>query len=144
MLLHSQLTIQLHHGEVTIPEQFTTYYFSINPSEKIPLDPNQTGTYSSTTISRIISASISTTVNGTLGSTETSTYILYVGGNSKSFTNTLSHDVDFSSFIEEVDLPASTTNKIYMRWRTPASWTTPATNVSHNVVLYCTRDYNPA
>jgi hypothetical protein len=30
-----------------------------------------------------------------------------------------------------------------MEWRTPTSWTTTPTQVSHNVVLYCTRKFNP-
>ena len=32
---------------------------------------------------------------------------------------------------------------IYVSWRTPITWVTPASKVSHNLVLYCTRDSNP-
>jgi hypothetical protein len=91
----------------------------------------------------ILSASISTTVNGTSGTTETSDYTLYVGDNSKSFTNTLSHNVRFSSFVEEVNLGKELNSKIYMGWRTPISWTTTPSQVAHNVVLYCTRNFDP-
>jgi len=136
------LTMQLHHGQQPSPTPNTNLYFSINPLERIALDPNQTGTYSPVRLT-IISASVSTTVNGTLGSSETGTYGLFVGSNVKVFTNTLSHDVAFSSFVEDVNLLALPTDKIYMRWRTPASWTTAPTQVSHNVVLYCTRRFDP-
>jgi hypothetical protein len=91
----------------------------------------------------ILSASISTTINGSTGTTETSTYNLYVGDAVKSFTNTLSHDVAFSSFVEDVNLEKELNSKIYMGWRTPSSWPTTPTGVSHNVVLYCTRNFNP-
>lgn len=135
------LTIQLHHQQYD-PTQNTQYYFSINPSEPA-LNANQAGTYVYS-IFTILSASISTTVNGTLGSSETSNYYLYIGGNEFSFTNTLKHSNDFDSFVEEVNLGKDDPNaKIYMRWRTPTSWATAPTQVSHNVVLYCTRGFNP-
>jgi hypothetical protein len=134
------LTIQLHHQQFD-PTQNTTYYFGINPFEP-SLNPNQAGTYIYNEFT-ILSASISTTINRTTGTSETSQYTLYVGDNSKSFTNTLSHNVRFSSFVEEVNLPKELNNKIYMEWRTPTSWTTTPTQVSHNVVLYCTRRFNP-
>jgi len=137
------LTIQLHHGQQPTPTQNNIYYFSINPLERIASDPNQTGTYSPVSRLIITSASISTTVNGTLGSSEASQYILFVGANSKVFTNTLSHDAAFSSFVEEVNLLVSPIDKIYIRWRTPISWATAPTQVSHNVVLYCTRNFDP-
>jgi hypothetical protein len=139
---NDMLTIQLHHGQQSTLTPNTNLYFSINPLERIALDPNQTGTYSPV-ILIIISASVSTTINGTIGSSETGTYGLFVGSNVKVFTNTLSHDVAFSSFVEDVNLPALPTDKIYMRWRTPISWTTAPTQVSHNVVLYCTRTDDP-
>jgi hypothetical protein len=137
---YDTLTIQLHHQQID-PAQSTQYFFSINPSEPSTND-NQAGTYTPSLFT-IVSASISTTVNGTLGSSETSLYNLYVGANIKSFSNTLSHDVDFSSFVEDVTLDASSANKIYMEWRTPVSWATSPTVVAHNVVLYCTRRFNP-
>ena len=137
---YDTLTIQLHHQQFN-PTQNTLYYFSINPFEP-SLNDNQAGTYSPSPLT-ILSASVSTTINGTLGSSETSLYNLYVGANIKSFSNTLSHNVGFSSFVEDVTLDASSTNKIYMEWRTPTSWTTTPTQVSHNVVLYCTRRFNP-
>ena len=134
------LTIQLHHQQFN-PTQNTQYYFSINPFEP-SLNPNQAGTYVYTAFT-ILSASISTTVNGTPGTTETSNYTLYVGDAVKSFTNTLSHNVRFSSFVEEVNLSKELNSKIYMEWRTPASWATTPINVAHNIVLYCTRNFNP-
>lgn len=141
---YDTLTIQLHHGQIPNPLPNTSYFFSINPLEHIALDKDQTGIYSPTSITRIINASFSTTVNGTLGTLESSDYILWVGGNSKSFTNTLQHDSVFDSFVEAVNLAASTTDKIYVEWKTPSSWSTPPTQISHNVVLYCTRNFNPA
>jgi hypothetical protein len=137
---YDTLTIQLHHQQFN-PTQNTLYYFSINPFEP-SLNDNQAGTYSPSPLT-ILSASISTTINGTLGSSETSTYNLYVGANSKSFSNILSHNLGFDSFVGDVTLNASSTNKIYMEWRTPTSWATTPTQVSHNVVLYCTRNFNP-
>jgi len=135
------LTIQLHHQQYN-PSQGENYYFSINPSEPA-LNANQAGTYVYDTFT-ILSASISTTVNGTQGSSESSNYYLYVGANAKSFTNTLKHSNDFDSFVEEVGLGKDDPNaKIYMRWRTPTSWATAPTQVSHNVVLYCTRGFDP-
>jgi hypothetical protein len=138
---YDTLTIQLHHQQLDTPSQNSQYFFSMNPSEP-SVNDNQAGTYSPSLFT-IVSASISTTVNGTLGSTETSTYMLQIGDNSKFFTNTLSHDVDFSSFVEEVNIPTLPADKIYMRWRTPVSWPTPPTEVAHNVVLYCTRRFSP-
>ncbi len=135
------LTIQLHHQQID-PSQNTDYFFSINPSEP-SLNANQAGTYVYSRFT-ILSASVSTTINGTLGSSESSGYQLYVGGVSVGFTNTLSHDATFSSFVEEVNLGKDNPNApIYMRWRTPISWATAPTQVSHNVVLYCTRNYDP-
>jgi hypothetical protein len=135
------LTVQLHHQQFN-PTQNTQYYFSINPYEP-SLNSNQAGTYVYTTFT-ILSASISTTVNGTLGSSEASQYVLYVGNDSKAFTNTLSQDADFSSFVENVGLTKDNPNaKLYMRWRTPVSWTTTPSQVAHNVVLYCTRNFDP-
>ena len=138
---YDTLTIQLHHQQYD-PTQLTTYYFNMNPSEP-SLNQNQAGTYVYTRFT-ILSASISTTINGTAGSSETSNYVLYVGDSTYSFTNTLSHDTDFSSFVEKVNLAKDNLNvPIYMRWRTPTSWATAPTQVSHNVVLYCTRNFDP-
>jgi hypothetical protein len=135
------LTIQLHHQQYD-PTQNTNYYFSINPFEP-SLNDNQAGTYVYDTFT-ILSASISTTINRSTGTSETSTYALHIGDNIKTFTNTLSHNIRFSSFVEEVGLGKDDPNaKIYMRWRTPVSWATAPTQVSHNVVLYCTRTFDP-
>jgi hypothetical protein len=136
------LTIQLHHQQFD-PTQASDYYFSINPFEP-SLNDNQSGTYPRfPSPSYIISASISTTINRTTGTSETSTYALHIGDNIKTFTNTLSHNIRFSSFVEEVDLPVLPIDKIYMKWRTPPTWVTAPTQVSHNVVLYCTRRSQP-
>jgi hypothetical protein len=134
------LTVQLHHQQFN-PTQNLQYFFSINPYDPSSTD-NQAGTYVYTSFT-ILSASISTTVNGTPGTTESSVYNLYVGDNVKNFTNTLSHNVRFSSFVEEVNLPKELNNKIYMSWRTPTSWATTPADVAHNVVLYCTRNFDP-
>jgi hypothetical protein len=42
--------------------------------------------------------------------------------------------VDFDE--NEIELP------LYIEWRTPTTWATPPTSVSHNIVFYCTRGYS--
>ena len=134
------LTVQLHHQQFN-PTQNTLYYFSINPYEP-SLNPNQTGTTLPMSFT-VLSASISTTINGVLGTTETSTYNLYVSDGFKSFTNTLLHNERFNSFVEDVNLNSIPLGKIYMEWITPLTWATTPTQVAHNVILYCTRNFEP-
>lgn len=141
------LTIQLNHGSFN-PTQNTTYYFDIYPSSPtttvdLKTSPTRVGMYPPYEIS-ILSASISTTVNEVLGTEQTSSYTLYTGVGENIFTNTLTHDVGFSSFVESVNpsITVPTNRKICIKWETPPIWSTPPEGVCHNIVLYCTRNYN--
>jgi hypothetical protein len=137
------LVFQLHHGIVQTPAANTIYYFAINPitgstGGTLQSDPGKVGSYAPVTL-RILSASLSTTVNGTLGSNESSSYSLAVGGNSFNL-KTFNHNASFTSSVTSIGSDLWSTNEaIYVAWRTPPVWTTPATLVAHNLVLYCTR-----
>ena len=141
------LVIQLHHGIVETPVANTIYYFAINPitgstGGTIPTLPDRVGILPVKSM-RILSASLSTTVNGTLGTTERSTYNLIIGGSTFSLNN-FGHNSNFSSSITNISGDQwSWPETIYVSWRTPITWVTPASKVSHNLVLYCTRDSNP-
>jgi hypothetical protein len=141
------LVIQLHHGIVQTPAANTIYYFAINPitgssGGTIPTLPDRIGILPVKSM-RILSASLSTTVNGTLGTTERSTYNLIVGGSTFSLNN-FGHNSNFSSSITSIpDNQWSFPSTMYVSWRTPTTWATPPVRVSHNLVLYCTREQNP-
>jgi len=141
------LTFQMYHYEMD-PSPSTTYYFSLNPSgSSLTTTSSNAGIFLPKEL-RILSASVVSFVNGTLASTETSSYALFLNTSSVyNFLNTLDHsntsqyfieklDTDGSEFDEnEIDLPLS------LQWTTPA-WGTPPTSVSHNIVFYCTRGYS--
>ena len=135
---------QLYHGVFREPAQNTTYYFAIdiNPSSTF-LSPTSVGTFLPTNLT-IISASLTTTIVGTTGSSELSGYRLYQGPTLlHSFGVALSHDTWVSSSIQGINtIVSSSDSPIYVSWSTP-SWVTAPTFVSHNLVLYCTRGYNP-
>jgi len=140
------LTVQLNHGSF-LPTQNTTYYFDIYPSSptttiNLKTSSTRVGMYLPTDVN-ILSASISTTINGVLGTPESSSYTLYTGATNKIFTNPLSHDIKFSSFVEDVNLTLGVNDKLFMKWKTPTTWSTPPEEICHNVVLYCTRGYEP-
>ena len=141
------LVIQLHHSMVSSPAANKIYYFAINPitgstGGTIPTTSDRVGILPVKSM-RILSASLSTTVNGTLGTTERSTYDLIVGGNTFSLNN-FGHDSNFSSSITNISGDQwSWPETMYVSWRTPITWTSPPQRVSHNLVLYCTRDSNP-
>ena len=130
------------------PSPSTTYYFSLNPSgSSLTTTSSNAGMFLPKEL-RILSASVACFVNGTLASSGTSSYALYLDTTQVfNFSNKLSQSLDSQYFIEkldtdqvdfdgsEIDLP------LYMRWITPA-WVTPPTSVSHNIVFYCTRGYS--
>jgi hypothetical protein len=136
------LVIQLHHGIFQSPANNTIYYFALNPIQTLSggalqTDAGKIGTYAPVPV-RILTASLSTTVNGTLGSNESSSYGLIVGGNSFSL-NTFNHNSSFTSSITTINSDLWSPDEVmYVSWRTP-NWTTSATYISHNLVLYCTR-----
>jgi len=137
--------LQLHHGTFQTPTSQSVYYFSVNPlkgtGDVLPTSSTYVGTnYPS--IFTIISASVSSTVNGTkVTGSSNAEYILWVSGNPYSFITTPNLSSSIFSFVEEVNLNYGG-HDIYMEWRT-GDWTTAPTNVSHNIVLYCDRGYNP-
>jgi hypothetical protein len=142
------LTFQMYHYE-TDPIASSIYYFAINPSgSSLTTTSSNAGIFLPKEL-RILSASVVSFVNGTLASTETSSYALFLNNSSVyNFSSTLDHsntsqyfieklDTDGSEFDEnEIDLPLS------LQWRTPTTWATPPTSVSHNIVFYCTRGYS--
>lgn len=135
---------QLYHGTFKYPAQNTMYYFAIDidPSSTF-LTPKSVGTFLPTKLT-IISASLTTTITGTTGSSELSGYRLYQGDIVlHNFETALSHNDWVSSSIQSVNNDIITTKPIYVSWATPTTWTTAPTFVSHNLVLYCTRGYNP-
>jgi hypothetical protein len=141
------LMIQLHHGIVQTPLANTIYYFALNPitgstGGTLPTASGRTGIYPPTTM-YILSASLSSTVNGTLATYESSSYSLFVGGNGFPL-NTFNLSEPFTSSITGIGGDTFSPDELmYVSWRTPTTWSTPATQVSHNLVLYCTRNSNP-
>jgi hypothetical protein len=142
---YDTLVIQLHHGQVTTINDSTYYYFDCNPSTQqipsLPTSSNQAGTSLPARI-KILSASISTTCNGTLGTNSTSSYSLGYGNNIYDFPQTLTHDDTFDSFVEGVNVSVDVLTPIYIQWRTLTGYGL-ANNIAHNVVLYCTRNFDP-
>jgi hypothetical protein len=142
------LTFQMYHHEAN-PTQNTLYYFAINPSGSVlTTTTSSVGTFLPKEL-RILSASVTSFVNGTLASAGNSTYALRLEGTTvHSFTNQLNHSSSFQYFIEKLDTDQVDFNvndlelPLYMEWRTPTTWITPPTSVSHNIVFYCTRKYS--
>ena len=136
---------QLYHGVFTNPSQNTTYYFAIDidPSSTF-LTPTSVGTFLPTNLT-IISASLTTTITGTTGSSELSEYRIFQGPTLlHNFGAALSHDTWVSSSIQGINTVVTSSDRpIYISWVTPTTWATAPTYVSHNLVLYCTRGYNP-
>jgi len=137
---------QLYHGVFKYPAQNSTYYFAIDidPSITLTTSSNSVGTFIPTNLT-IISASLTTTITGTTGSNEASSYRLYQKDILiHDFEAALSHNAKVSYSLQEINVFVSASNKpLYMVWTTPTTWTTAPTFVSHNLVLYCTRGYNP-
>jgi hypothetical protein len=141
------LTFQMYHYEMN-PLSSSTYYFSLNPSgSSLTTTSSNAGIFLPKEL-RILSASVTSFVNGTLASSGTSSYALYLDTTQVfNFSNKLSQSLTSQYFIEKldtdpVDFDANDLDlPLYMRWITPA-WVTPPTSVSHNVVFYCTRGYS--
>jgi hypothetical protein len=145
---YDTLTIQLGHGVFENPISSSIYYFDLIPTtasilDLLPSDPERvTGIHSPKASITILSASVSTTVQGTLASTENSGYRLYASDTNISNLPSLPHSTNFTSSLKAIGYTITNPNlKIYMQWSTP-SWSTSPTQVSHNVVLYCTRNYD--
>ena len=145
---YDTLTIQLGHGVFENPQPNTVYYFDLFPTtssftDLLPLSPpSLSGIHPPKVPITILSASISTTIQGTLASTENSGYRLLVSDTNISNLPPLQHSTNFTSSLKAVGYQiTSSLDKIYMQWVTP-NWVTNPTQVSHNVVLYCTRNYD--
>jgi hypothetical protein len=136
--------LQLHHGLFQNPTQNTVYYFALEPLSgsgiTLTTDSGKVGTYFPKTGITFNKCSITTTVQGTVGTSETSTYNLIIGGSNVSLPS-LSHNQPVSSSTNTIsDISLSTLDsRIYVTWRTPITWVTAPTSVSHNIVLYGTR-----
>lgn len=136
--------LQLHHGLFQNPTQNSVYYFAIEPLSgsgiTLTTDSGKVGTYFPKTGITFNKCSITTIVQGTVGTSETSTYNLVIGGSNVSLPS-LSHNQAVSSStntISNISLNALD-SRIYITWRTPTTWVTAPTSVSHNIVLYGTR-----
>jgi hypothetical protein len=138
------IAFQLYHGVFKYPEQGKTYYFAIDLNDILPESSDYVGT-SFTQDLTIISASLTTTITGTTGSSELSGYRLRKGAATlHNFGSVLSHDNWVSSSIQSLNTVVTSSGRpIYISWVTPTTWATAPTFVSHNLVLYCTRGYNP-
>jgi hypothetical protein len=136
--------VQLYHGEFKNPLPSTIYYFAINIGDPLYTSSLAVGMIPPTNL-RILKASLTTTITGTTGSSEPSTYFLYQGNTEiHDFGSVLSHNAEVAYVVQNLNADISSSNKpIYMVWKTPVTWTTSPTFVSHNLVLYCTRGYNP-
>jgi len=136
------VVLQLYHGEFKTPQPSTTYYFAINPSDTLYTSSLAVGMIPPTILT-ILSASITTTVMGVTGSNELSTYQLIQNTTIHDFGSVLRHNTQVSSSIQNLNVVVSSSNRpVLVRWTTPA-WSVNPTFVSHNLVLYCTRGYNP-
>ena len=141
------LTFQMYHYE-TDPGTDSVYYFAINPSgSSLASGTPFLGTFLPKEL-RILSASVTSFVNGTLASSGTSSYALFLNTSSVyNFSNTLDHSNTSQYFIEkldtdQVDFDANDLElPLSLQWTTPA-WGTSPTSVSHNIVFYCTRKYS--
>jgi len=145
---YDTLTIQLGHGVFENPISGSIYYFDLIPTtssilDLLPPSPDSlAGIHTPKASITILSASVSTTVQGTLASTENSGYRLFISNTNIQNLPSLPHSTNFTSSLKAVGYQiTSSQDKIYMQWNTP-SWSTPPTQVSHNVVLYCTRNYD--
>jgi hypothetical protein len=142
------LTFQMYHHEAD-PTQNTLYYFAINPKGSVlTTTTSSVGTFLPKEL-RILSASVTSFVNGTLASSGTSSYALFLNTSSVyNFSSTLNHSNTSQYFIEKLDTDGSEFDEneielpLYIEWRTPTTWATPPTSVSHNIVFYCTRGYS--
>jgi hypothetical protein len=134
--------VQLYHGEFKNPLPSTTYYFAINIGDPLYTSSLAVGMIPPTNL-RILSASLTTTVTGDLGSGELSTYQLFQNTQIHDFGSVLSHNNSVTSSIQNLNVDISSSNSpVLVRWTTPA-WSVNPTFVSHNLILYCTRGYNP-
>jgi hypothetical protein len=141
------LTFQMYHYEMN-PRSSSTLYFSLNPSgSSLASGTPFLGTFLPKEL-RILSASVTSFVNGTLASSGTSSYALFLNTSSVyNFSSTLNHSNTSQYFIEkldtnQVDFDANDLElPLSLRWTTPA-WGTSPTSVSHNIVFYCTRGYS--
>jgi hypothetical protein len=139
---YDTVIVQLYHGEFKFPQPSTTYFFAINPGTSLYTSSLAVGMIPPTNL-RILSASITTTVTGDLGSSELSTYQLFQGTQIHNFGSVLSHNNSVTSSIQNLNVDISSSNSpVLVRWTTPA-WSSNPTFVSHNLILYCTRGYNP-
>lgn len=141
------LSFQMYHYEMD-PAANSSYYFSLNPSgSSLTTTSSNAGMFLPKEL-RILSASVACFVNGTLSSAESSSYSIYLDTTQVfSFTNKLDQSVNSQYFIEKLDTDGSNFDEnelelpLYIEWTTPA-WTTLPTSVSHNIVFYCTRNYD--
>lgn len=137
--------LQLHHGSFQNPISQSTYYFAVNPlkgnGDTLPTSTGFAGTTYPTGF-RIVSASLSYTINGILatGSTDPQ-YTLYVGPTPYVLSAAPKYSTASFSTVESIN--ADYTNReIYVEWYT-GDWTTGPQDMAHSIVLYCDRGYNP-
>lgn len=140
---YDTIAMQLYHGAFKYPQPSTTYYFAIDVDllNNLSTSSNSVGTTPPTNLT-ILNASLTTTVLGDLGSDELSSYQLFQSSQIHDFGSVLSHNNEVAYVIQEINVDISQNRPILVRWTTPA-WATNPTFVSHNLVLYCTRGYNP-
>jgi len=106
---YDTLTIQLGHGVFENPQSNTTYYFDLllttsSFTDLLPISsPSLSGIHTPKVPITILSASVSTTVQGTLASTENSSYRLFISNTNINFPP-LSHSSNFTSSLKPLSL----------------------------------------
>jgi hypothetical protein len=139
--------LQLHHGSFKDPVSQSFYYFSVTPLRGAGADPLPTSSLSVgtnyPTSFRIVSASLSYTINGiaATGSTDPQ-YTLYIGSTPYLLSAAPNYSTFTFSTVESINAVYDGTRKIYMEWKT-GDWTTAPQDIAHSIVLYCDREYNP-
>lgn len=139
--------LQLSHGTFKNPLSSSSYFFAVNPlkgsGDSLPTSSIYVGTNYPTDFN-IVSATLAYARNGTIPTGSANfEYILWVNGNSYHFSDTINPTASFASISQDFNIPYTNNYRpIYIELDTGA-WTTGPQYISHNLVLYCDRGYNP-
>jgi hypothetical protein len=134
----SVIMYQFAHGYMN-PADSNNYYIGNNPSQ--PAQNNSTPSYriKSVVTGMAKEVTLSTHINGTLGSSQSQTFLLHnvTAGLSSSITSTYKHETNSQNdnFTLSVLLPVNKNDELEIIWQTPTFDIEP-TMVSHNFIVY--------